>query len=118
MAFRVVTEAGAIIEIEGTSAVIGRDRFCAIAFPDDERLCGQHATIKRVAGRWMIESQGDHLLTAGKAPPARVHWLQPGDSIGLTENGPKLVFEPAESAATPQRLPFQSLRLMLRMTKS
>ncbi len=101
MAFRVATEAGAIIEIEGTSAVIGRDRFCAIAFPDDERLCGQHATIKRVAGRWMIESQGDHLLTAGKAPPARVHWLQPGDSIGLTETGPKLVFEPAESAATP-----------------
>ncbi|TWU05277.1 hypothetical protein CA54_59650 [Symmachiella macrocystis] len=101
MAFRVATEAGAIIEIEGTSAVIGRDRFCAIAFPDDERLCGQHATIKRVAGRWMIESQGDHLLTAGNAPSARVHWLQPGDSIGLTETGPKLVFEPAEPATTP-----------------
>ncbi|QDU44834.1 hypothetical protein Mal52_33200 [Symmachiella dynata] len=101
MAFRVATEAGAIIEIEGTSAVIGRDRFCAIAFPDDERLCGQHATIKRVAGRWMIESQGDHLLTAGNAAPARVHWLQPGESIGLTETGPKLVFEPAQPAAPP-----------------
>lgn len=104
MTFRVATEAGAIIEVEGTSAAIGRDRFCAIAFPDDERLCGQHATIKRVAGRWMVESQGDHLLTAGKAPPARVHWLQPGDTIGLTENGPKLVFEPAVSA-TPSVAP-------------
>ncbi len=100
MAFRVGLESGEVVEVEGNSAFIGSDASCTIAMPEEDHLQSQHAMIKRVAGRWIIESQGDHLLSVGDAAPARVHWLQPGDSIKLSDQGPLLIFEPAADSST------------------
>ncbi len=99
MAFCVVLESGAVVEIDGNSAIIGRDPSCAIALPDDDRVETQHAMIKRVAGRWMVESQGEHLLRVGTSAPARVHWMQPGDTISLSNSGPQLIFNTATTDA-------------------
>ena len=102
MAFRIATESGTIIEVDGNSAMIGGAEGCTIRLPNDDRLQPQHAMIKRVAGRWMIESEGDHLISASGSPPARVHWLKPGDTIRLSAAGPEIQFEPpATTAAQP-----------------
>jgi len=98
MAFRVQTSAGNIVEIEGNSATIGSDSACAINFSGNNLVEAQHAAIKKVAGRWMIEAKGETLLKVANSEPGRVHWLQPGDVVELAEGGPELVFNPTADA--------------------
>jgi WD40 repeat protein len=85
---------GRRVEINSATALIGRDASCQVALVDADKLEPLHARLRQMAGRWLIESQGDWLLQVGVAPPARMGWLKPGDVVQLTPEGPKLVFDP------------------------
>lgn len=84
--------------VTGDEALIGRDTACAIALPDDARLAARHAALRMVGGRWLIEARADSLLQVGSAAPARLGWLNDGDVIRLTPNGPELIVNPSNTA--------------------
>jgi hypothetical protein len=84
---------------EDNTATLGRDASCALSMPQDDRIEPHHATIKKVAGRWLIESAGDWLIRVGDGPAGRKRWLKPGDVIHLTETGPEITFNLAEGNA-------------------
>ena len=92
---------GATYSIEGDAATIGSDPGCTISLPNDPRVKPQHALLRRFAGRWMIEARAGDELCVGAEPPAKVKWLNPGDTVDLTGRGPQLVFQPAETALSP-----------------
>src|SRR6516164_8545548 len=73
---------------------IGSDPGSVIAFPKDARVHPQHAVIRQVAGRWLVESQGEGLIRVGNGVPTKMGWLNRGDSIKLSDDGPELVFDP------------------------
>ena len=77
---------------EDTTITIGTDASNMIRLTGP--MAAVHARIRRLAGRWLIESAGDWPIQAGSALPARVCWLKVGDVIRLTRNGPEIVFEP------------------------
>lgn len=97
MAIQVQTPDGRSFHIDGNIAVIGRDPRCEISLPGEDSLHARHATIKRVANKWMIQSEGDWLLRVGEGVPGRKSWLTPNDVIHLTEMGVRLIFLPAET---------------------
>ncbi len=101
MAITVLAPGNNTLTADSDSALIGRDATCAISLPDETNLNPVHAEIKKFAGRWLIESQGDWLIQVGAESPGRKCWLKPGDVIRLTQSGPELIFEPviAESKA-------------------
>jgi hypothetical protein len=77
---------------------IGSDPGSMVAFPRDARVQPQHAVIRQVAGRWLIESQGEGLIRVGSGVPTKMGWLNRGDSIKLSDDGPELVFDPPATA--------------------
>ncbi len=85
--------------VTGDEALIGRDTACAIALPDDSRLAARHAALRMVGGRWLIEARADSMLQVGSNPPSRLGWLNDGDVIRLTTNGPELIFNPPNQPA-------------------
>jgi hypothetical protein len=74
---------------------VGRGPGCQIWLPDETHLRDEHARIRKIAGRWLVESLGDWPIQAGVEQPARLAWLRIGDPIRLSQDGPELVFEPA-----------------------
>lgn len=80
--------------ITGDEALIGRDPSCAIALPDDSRIAARHAALRMVGGRWLIEARADAMPQVGNNPPSRLSWLNDGDVVRLTPNGPELIFNP------------------------
>ena len=50
---------GSRIKVDADSVLIGRDRGCQIALPDEPVLQPIHAKIRKVANRWMVEAQGE-----------------------------------------------------------
>ncbi len=90
------------MEFQEESIVIGRSPSARLSLPDT-RLADQHAILRLVAGRWLIEAQGDGVIRVGDGRPTKVAWLNPGDVIHLTETGPSLTFAPTAStvAAAP-----------------
>ena len=99
MAITVSVANGPSFTFEGDDATIGSDPSCTISLPQDPRIKLQHAVLRRIAGRWMIESK-DGEIRVGSDPPAKVKWLSPGDAIELTPLGPQLLFQPASVATT------------------
>lgn len=85
--------------VTGDEALIGRDPACAISMPDDSRLSARHAALRLVGGRWLIEARSETMLQVGTASPSRLGWLNDGDVIRLTPNGPELVMNPPTPAA-------------------
>lgn len=75
--------------------LIGRGVCCPICLPDAGHLQDEHAWLRKIADRWMVESRGDWLIRVGNESPARFGWLRTGDVIRLSQDGPELVFEPA-----------------------
>ena len=82
-------------EIDQDSVLIGRGARCAICVPEAGHLQEEHARLRKIADRWMVESRGDWLIRVGNDAPARFGWLKTGDTIRLSKGGPELVFEPA-----------------------
>lgn len=76
---------------------IGSAADSQVAFPRDDRVEPQHAVIRQVAGRWLIESRGDALIRIGTGVPTKMGWLTRGESIKLSESGPELIFDPPET---------------------
>jgi hypothetical protein len=103
---------GSRIKVDADSVLIGRDRSCQIALPDESVLQPIHAKIRKVANRWMVEAQGEWQIQVGAGLPGRTSWLQSGDTIRLGGGGrPELVFwegqpsyhPPTRPAPLPQR---------------
>jgi hypothetical protein len=82
-------------EISQDRILIGRGAHCPICIPDAGNLQDEHARLRKVADRWMIESRGDWLIRVGNDAPSKFGWLKTGDVIRLSRDGPELVFEPA-----------------------
>ena len=80
--------------VTGDEILIGRDTACAISFPEDARLAARHAALRIVGGRWLIEARAGSMLQVGNAAPSRLGWLNDGDVIRLTPNGPELIVNP------------------------
>jgi molecular chaperone DnaK len=93
MSITITTPNGDKVRLDSDSALIGRDRTCQIALPEEPSLQPIHAKIRKVANRWMVEAQGEWQIQVGTGMPGRMSWLQPGDMIRLTESGPALIFE-------------------------
>lgn len=79
---------------------IGRAPENQISLPSDMRLAAQHAVLKSVNGRWLIESREGGPVRIGNGRPVQFAWLNPGDIIHLTEAGPDLTFNPVPSSGT------------------
>ena len=88
------------ITVDADVAVIGTDPTCDIV-ASDNRLQPRHAVIKKVAGKWMVQSEGEWLLRVGNGVPGRKCWLNPGDTIWLAEGGPTIIFSPRGPIALP-----------------
>jgi pSer/pThr/pTyr-binding forkhead associated (FHA) protein len=83
------------VTIDADRISVGGDKHCQLCLSDD-RVQPQHARIHKIAGRWIVESQGDWLVQVNEGQPGRKSWLKPGDVIRLSQLGPEIVFEPAE----------------------
>jgi hypothetical protein len=83
--------------------LVGRDPDCDVRLPDNQGVKSRHATINKVAGRWLIQSEGDWLLQVGSGVPGRKCWLKTNDVIHLTEAGPDIVFVQGHLPAPPQQ---------------
>jgi hypothetical protein len=99
MAITIGMPGGKQVQVEADSALIGRDGNCPIAFPQEKGLQPIHARIRKVAGRWLVEAQGDWPIRVGDGLPGRMSWLKPGDVIRLTEAGPEITFHDAPGPA-------------------
>ena len=84
---------GQRITIEKNSATVGRGPGADILVKSTE-LQPIHAKISKVAGKWMVESEGDWLLQVGDGVPGRKQWLEPNQVVRLTETGVRIIFEP------------------------
>ena len=82
-------------EFDQGSVLIGRGASCPIHLPEADHLREEHARLRKVADRWMVESRGDWAIQVGRSDPAKFGWLKPGDVIRLSQGGPELIFEPA-----------------------
>src|SRR6185369_2033547 len=92
---------GRRLELEGDQFRIVSGADAPVAFPGDARVRPNHAVLRRTAGRWMIEARDGEQIRVGNDPPARMHWLTPGDVVRLTERGPEFVFQPTTPAKPP-----------------
>ena len=99
MGFILQLPSGKRIALLADAASIGRDPACDVALPRAAQVEPRHARIRKVANRWMIESEGDWLLQVGSGVPGRKLWLIPGEVIRLSETGPELVFRLEVAAA-------------------
>ena len=81
------------ITVEKNSATIGQGPGADIVVKSTE-LQPIHAKISKVAGKWMVESEGDWLLQVGDGVPGRKQWLEPNQVVRLTETGIRIIFEP------------------------
>jgi pSer/pThr/pTyr-binding forkhead associated (FHA) protein len=96
---------GKTISLERQTILIGSGTDCDISLPSEVGLQRQHARIRRVADRWLVESQGDWRIRVNHSEPGRTAWLRPGDQIQLAPSGPTLVFQPTAdktNSSTPK----------------
>lgn len=80
---------------------IGRAVGNEISLPHDPQLKPLHATLKRVHDRWIIESAAGVVVRVGGGRSVRFAWLQPGDTIRLTNTGPEIAFDFAPGTVMP-----------------
>ncbi|MBS0204799.1 MAG: hypothetical protein JSS49_17980 [Planctomycetes bacterium] len=85
---------GKVVEINEDTVVLGSDPGCSISLPQVGEMTPRHAVIRKIAGRWIVEVREAAFIRVGDQPSARMHWLNPGDVIYLTDTAPEIVFEP------------------------
>jgi hypothetical protein len=101
VAITIELPSGEQVTISKHTALIGSEERC------DVRLAGlepQHARIRKVATRWLIESLGVWTLQVRDGDSSRLAWLTPEDVISLTPGGHRITFDPkmaVETARTP-----------------
>lgn len=100
MSIRIEIDGQAVVELEEENIVLGTDPACTIPLPAGNGLAPKHAVIRKIAGRWIVEVRGGDSIRVGDGEPTRMHWLNPGDLIHLTDAGPTVEFEPALRTST------------------
>lgn len=85
---------------ESETIALGSSPGADVRIDNNPQVLPHHAVIRKLMGRWIVEVKEAEAIQVGDARPARMHWLKPGDVIRLTEGGPEIVFEPAETAQT------------------
>jgi hypothetical protein len=93
MSITIELPSGEQLPYESTNLIIGSDIACDI-FIEHEDVHEQHCRIRKMAGRWIVESMGDWEIRAGLLDPGLKAWIQPTDELYLTPVGPVLIFEP------------------------
>ncbi len=93
MSITIELPSGEQLSYESTSLIVGSDVVCDI-FIEHEDVHEQHCRIRKMAGRWIVESMGDWEIRAGLHDPGLKAWIQPTDELYLTPVGPVLIFEP------------------------
>ena len=93
------------IELADESISLGSDPTCTVTFPMMRDVKPKHAVIRMIAGRWLIEVREAEAVYVGGPEPKRLFWLNPGDVIRLTEDGPPIIFQPQDGPATLQVKP-------------
>jgi hypothetical protein len=98
-----------LMEVEEENITLGTDPSCTVALPESSGAKPKHAVIRKIAGRWLIEvREAESFLIAG-SEPKRLHWLQPGDVIQLTDNSPTITFQPLiDTPSKPKPVPKSS----------
>ncbi len=93
---------------------LGSDPGCQVSFADVDEIKPNHAVIREIGGKWLIEAREAESLVVGDAKPARIHYLKPGDVIRLTENSPPVTFQPIDDILPVALDPdVPSMRLLL-----
>lgn len=85
---------GERVVIDKEIVLIGLDDHCDVQPTGPGDLNARHARIKKIGGRWLIESLGDWPLQIDGEAPTRAGWLRPGDVVQLAPYGPSIIFEP------------------------
>ena len=99
MSVNIQLSSGERLEFGHGPLVIGRDPRCQICIDDKRGIHRQHARLREVDGRWLVETAGEWAIQVGQNRPTRSEWLNPGDVIKLSKNGHWLIFQPdAETA--------------------
>ncbi|MDB5346796.1 MAG: hypothetical protein JWP89_5173 [Schlesneria sp.] len=101
MSIRLEIDGQAVVEFEEENILLGSDPACTVPFLPATGLAPKHAVIRKIAGRWIVEVRGGDSIQVGDAEPTRMHWLNPGDIIRLTDAGPSVQFEPPQRATKP-----------------
>lgn len=94
MTITIQLPSGNCVACQRDTILIGRDANCDVCLPNEASLQPQHAKIRNIAGRWLIESQGDWAIRVESSVPGRTAWLGPGNRIQLAPGGPTVVFQP------------------------
>lgn len=93
MAISFQDSSGTTVRFDGDIVSIGRDSSCDFSMPHEQRLQPRHAILRKMAGRWLVETAGEWNVQVGSGPAGRKCWVKPNDVIHLTEAGPDLVFQ-------------------------
>jgi hypothetical protein len=89
---------GRIVCLAARSVLIGRAPECDISLPRQTNLQMQHARLRYLSGRWLIESHGDWPLSVNDGDQVTTAWLKEGDRVRLAAEGPELVMHAREDA--------------------
>jgi hypothetical protein len=71
---------------------IGRGTENHVSLPNDVRLKDRHVVLRKVSGRWIVESGVGGTVCIGNGRPVSFGWLNSGEVVHLTEAGPDLLF--------------------------
>jgi len=103
------------ISLDDEVLLIGSDIECHIFLPEYNVL-PRHAKIENISGRWLIKSEGEWGLQVNNDPITNMAWLKEGDTIWLTPDGPKLIFEPREDQLEVSSPPMPKARRQSKTT--
>lgn len=96
------------IDVSDETIALGSDPSCTVCLPESSGAMPKHAVIRKIAGRWLIEVRDGEAIFVGDSEPKRLFWLNSGDVIRLTEEGPAITFKTSDEE--PVSLPTPALR--------
>lgn len=94
---------GEVYEFTEAIITLGSDPGCTVLFPESEEMTPCHAVIRKISGRWSVEVRDASFIQVGDEPKSRMYWLNQGDVIRMTDNGPNITFQPGTPKFNPVR---------------
>jgi len=92
----------------GESISIGRAADNVLSLPEETRIEAHHVVLRCLHNRWLIEGVDATTIQIANGRPANFGWLNSGDQIRLTPEGPNLLFEtlsPVPTLCSPVSIP-------------
>lgn len=97
MTITIKIDDGRSTDFEADSLTIGSDASCDISFPGDARLLAVHARLKKVFFQWRLDAESPSECSISIAEKYGASgFLQAGDRISLSVDGPFIVFRPRD----------------------